>query len=335
MVLGVFTFAAPWLSSLYSTSLISAVIALIFVRVIVWWMYLVEVNHAGLTTHHANGFNRVWLKPLFSFGSWITLSNIIGPVMMYMDRFVIVSVLGVSSVAFYVAPYEVVTKLLVIPAAISTVLFPFFARSSVNRFHDSAVKLNQGLMYSLVLLYPLCLIGTYFSGEWLSLWLGQEFSEQGRFVVIWLVAGILLNGISQVLFAKVQGFGRSDWTAILHLLELLPYLLLLWYGLKEWGIAGAAFAWFVRVLIDTVGLVFLVGKINSLNLKRSAKTLITIFFATIGLLIAICLESFGARVAVFSFLFVAYSIYAFIKIRQEKLALFFKGSNRDSEVQDA
>lgn len=319
MALGVGTFVAPCIASIYSSSLVSAVVSLVAVRVVVWLMHLVEVKRAGLLVGTKQHFNQIWLKPLFSFGGWITISNIVGPVMIYMDRFVIVSVLGVASVAFYVAPFEVVTKLLVIPAAISGVLFPFFARSSVNGRSDAPIKLNQGLCYSLILLYPLCLVGSYLSGEWLGLWLGEAFSEQGKIVVIWLVAGVLMNGIAQVLFAKVQGVGRSDWTAALHVIEVLPYLAVLWFSLKGWGIAGAAFAWFLRVMVDALALVFLVWKINPLNLKYSKKTLSVIFICLIGLLMPILIEPLLNRMIVLSVLLFVYLIMSFKIIRQDSI----------------
>ena len=119
MVLGVGTFLAPYLASLHSHSLVGAIQALFAVRILVWGMYFFAVRQSRILDVVSQSFKLNWLKPLFSFGGWMTVTNIIGPLMTYMDRFVIASILGASSVAYYVAPYEVVTKLLVIPVAIS------------------------------------------------------------------------------------------------------------------------------------------------------------------------------------------------------------------------
>ena len=45
----------------------------------------------------------------------MTVSNVVGPIMVYLDRFLIGALLPMAAVTQYVTPYEVVTKLTVIP----------------------------------------------------------------------------------------------------------------------------------------------------------------------------------------------------------------------------
>ena len=45
----------------------------------------------------------------------MTVSNVVNPLMVYFDRFLIGGRISMSAVAFYVTPYEVVTKLSMIP----------------------------------------------------------------------------------------------------------------------------------------------------------------------------------------------------------------------------
>ncbi|NIP58768.1 MAG: flippase, partial [Gemmatimonadetes bacterium] len=66
-------------------------------------------------------------------------------------------------------------------------------------------------------------------------------------VARWLAAGVFLNGVAQVPFALVQGVGRPDLSARFHLLEAPFYFLVLWIGLRWWGIIGAAVAWSLRM----------------------------------------------------------------------------------------
>ncbi len=47
--------------------------------------------------------------------------------MVYLDRFVIGAAIALPAVAYYSAPYEIVTRLWLIPAALAGVLFPAFA----------------------------------------------------------------------------------------------------------------------------------------------------------------------------------------------------------------
>src|ERR1041385_1581090 len=67
---------------------------------------------------------------LFGFGAWVTVSNLVGSIMVYIDRFVIGAQVSIAAVAFYTAPYEVLTRLGVIPAALSGALYPALAAAS-------------------------------------------------------------------------------------------------------------------------------------------------------------------------------------------------------------
>jgi O-antigen/teichoic acid export membrane protein len=70
---------------------------------------------------------------------------------------------------------------------------------------------------------------------------------------------VFISCLAQVPFALVQGVGRPDLTAKLHLIELPGYLLALWYLSTRYGIDGAAIAWTARAFIDALVL-FVIAK---------------------------------------------------------------------------
>ena len=324
IVLGVGTFVGPYIASLFGASLIYAAYSLVLVRVISWVMHFYVVHNTALLKTKSLNYHGKWLKPLFSFGGWMTVSNVIGPLMVYLDRFVIAAIIGASAVAYYVAPYEVVTKMWAVPAAISGVLFPLFAKEWQKNPITSAKFLNQGVTYVLIFLYPLVLFMSLFAHEWLLIWLNQEFSVNGAVIVGWLAAGVLVNSVAQIIFAKVQGAGRADWTAKLHMLEVLPYLLILWFALKHFGIAGAAFAWFLRVTVDMFGLVYAAGKLNANNLGALTKPLILTMLGVVPLIVSIYIQSLPVRSMLALVVFSAYLIITVQRLRSDNMIMFLK-----------
>lgn len=187
---------------------------------------------------------------LLSFGGWITVSNVISPLMVYLDRFVIGAVVSMSAVAYYATPHEVVTRLWIVPGAVVGVLFPAFA-SVLQRDRVRVARLFKGgLAANLMLLSLPTLILVGFAEPLLNLWLGPDFAAHSAPVVRVMAIAVLINSLAQVPFALVQAAGRPDLTAKLHLGELLPYLVLLAYCTQTWGIQGAAFTWALRVTID-------------------------------------------------------------------------------------
>jgi len=323
-VLGVGAFVAPYLTSFYEVSLVFAVVGIIWVRLIVWGMYLLAVQNSSVILKKSKRFEPIWLKPLLRFGGWMTVTNVIGPLMVYFDRFFIASVLGAVSVAYYAAPYEVVTKMWVIPAAISGVLFPLFAKEWQRDTSRITAILDKGIRYTLLVIYPAGLVLVYFSTEWLSLWLGTDFSLQAKHVVVWLVSGVVVNSIAQIFFAQVQGGGNADWTAKLHLIELLPYLLLLWFLVDKWGISGVAFAWFVRVVFDFLGLLYLSRKMNPTQFHNLNESLKVILFSTLVLLFAAIQLSLSMRVLIFSGVLLLYTAFFIKQLKKDHLFSDFR-----------
>src|SRR5260370_3776173 len=67
------------------------------------------------------------VHPLLVLGGWMTVSNLVSPIIVYLDRFLIWALLSVSTVAAYTVPFGMVTRLTVIPGAMAGVLLPPFA----------------------------------------------------------------------------------------------------------------------------------------------------------------------------------------------------------------
>ena len=55
-------------------------------------------------------FDSSQVRPLLVAGGWLTLINMLGPVIGYADRFIIATTMSASAVSLYVTPQEIVTK---------------------------------------------------------------------------------------------------------------------------------------------------------------------------------------------------------------------------------
>ncbi|MEM1989646.1 MAG: flippase [Candidatus Bathyarchaeia archaeon] len=188
---------------------------------------------------------------LFSFGGWVLVSNVVGPILVYLDRFLIGSLLTMDAVAYYTAPYEAVTRLWIIPASLTMTLFPAFSTLEGVKDRQKLVTLfARAIKYVLLVLTPIVIVLEVFAKEILQIWLGSDFSIESKTVMRLLTFGVLVNSLAHIPFALLQGIGRSDITAKFHLLELPISVGLTWFLIKEIGIQGAALAWTLRVGID-------------------------------------------------------------------------------------
>ena len=261
-VLGIGTFIGPLLVVSLGGSLVYVMEMLVVIRIAGWYAHKRAVaKHTNIDREHFT-FDRQWLKPLFTFGGWMTVTNIVGPLMVYLDRFVIGATLSVAAISYYIVPYEVVTRAWIIPAAITGVLFPVFSAYWNTDQEKSAQYMHKGALYATIILFPAFGVLTYLAPEILTLWLGEKFAQEGTAVLRWLAAGALVASVAQIFFALIQGAGRADWTGKLHLAEAIPYWLLLLYLLDRYAIVGAAIAWFVRTAVDAFALMWLAARLG-------------------------------------------------------------------------
>ncbi len=253
--LGASVFVAPLCVLPFSHSLTPVIAALLLTRAAAAgvFFYLCVRTLPSLKTDLSFRWQEALM--LLRVGGWMMLSNLIGPLLMYIDRFVVGILVSTAAVAYYATPYEAVSKVLVIPAALAGVLFPAFATlRSMDQKRASRVYI-LGLKYSFLILLPLIFATVAFSSTGLTLWLGTDFAAHSSLVLQLLAIGVLVSGFGQVSFALIQGFGRPDLAAKLELVELPIYLVAIWVLVSRYGIAGAAAAWLIRAIIDA-GILF-------------------------------------------------------------------------------
>lgn len=196
--------------------------------------------------------NRVYLKSLLGFGGWLTVSAVIGPTMVYFDRFILSSMFGTKNIAFYTVPSELVMRLLSLPGAGVRTLFARFSRKQTA---DECLIYRLSLIFfalaACLLVAPLFILAKPI----LILWMGQGFTGEPVMILRILLIGFIFNTIAQVPFTSLQAKGLSKQTALVHCTEVIPYLLALYLLINSYGMIGAAIAWSLRGLVDM--LVFL------------------------------------------------------------------------------
>jgi O-antigen/teichoic acid export membrane protein len=266
--LGVFTFAAPLLVLPFSPRLPAVVAVLAGGRVAAWAVHLVLCLRAAPDLRRGLAFAPAQVRPLLGMGGWMTASNVVGPLIVYLDRLLIGARLSLEAVTLYATPWELVTKLLIVPAAAAQVLFPALAGALAADPARAQRLFGRGLRALALALLPPTLLIVALAPQILHAWLGPSFAGESATVMRLLAVGVFLNGLAQVPFAVIQGAGRADLTGRLHLVELPLYLALLLALLRWGGLAGAALAWTVRAAADAVALVVLAERVSGVGWRR-------------------------------------------------------------------
>lgn len=259
-IVGISNFLGPLIILPFSKTLTSVVAVITIFRFLAWIIHIrLCISVFPALVHYR--VVREAIRPLFALGGWMTVSNLLNPLLGSSDRFMIAAIVSVTAVAYYATPYEIMTRILVIPGALTGVLFPAFSTSSAGDREHTCVLFAWATKIVYLCMFPLILVFVMFGGYGLQLWLGPDFAAKSTHILQLFAVNVFLSSVALVAFALIQAAGRPDITAKINLLELLVYLPFAWLLIHARGIEGAAWAWFARIAVDTVILFFVVRRL--------------------------------------------------------------------------
>ena len=264
LILGILNFTLPVLSVLlFGNSLIFIVYTLVFTRAIILILHILilnkKINFISFFLQKKDDFKLD--SKLLHFGAWMTLSNIVSPLMVNADRFFISYILGASLVAYYTIPFDLVIRFLILPAALTSVLFPRFSSLLNLSVAESADLYYKSLSNIFKIMSILTIITIALSYWGLKIWINQTVADKSYLLLIILSIGVFFNSLAQVPFSLIQAAGKVKQTSMLHIIEFVAYAILLSLLLKYFGLIGASVAFVFRTIIDFVYLHMMSKKI--------------------------------------------------------------------------
>lgn len=254
--------AGPFVAAQFTPDLAWATISLLGVRV----AQLVAL--AAVLAHHQqlpvtrlaarllSACDWPQLRRLLSFGGWMTVSSVLGPVIVYADRFVIGLLVGASAVSLYAIPFDVVSRFPVLIASACSVLLPELVRVSVQVAQGqvtatewrSVLRRATGIAGGLVLAGTG--IGWWLLPDFMVWWMGAAFAADATLVAQVLLIAFAINALAQIPYTGLLALGQTRTIATIHLLECLPCLACLWWAVSHHGLLGAAWVCVARGLVD-------------------------------------------------------------------------------------
>lgn len=315
---GIGTYVAPVAVVLMSPNLAWVVFSLFIVRLVtvlvLFRMTLKLVNGKRLP----NTESRRLLGEILGFGGWVTVSNIIDPVLNYLDRFVIGAVLTMSAVAYFATPLEVVVKLVVIPAALITSLFPAFSSLYATGKEKLYDLMTDSYHYMRGGMFLICSMGILLAEPILNFWLSEEFAIHSTLVLQILMLGFFVNSIAKIPYTHLQSMGRPDITAKIHLAELPFFVALIIWVTPVHGIIGVAIIRFLRLLIDMLLMMYF-SKKRAPSVTTGLPLLVSyIILLAILIIVSMHMPSYELLFLISIFILIAFSVYFFFVESDER-----------------
>ena len=248
VAMGAWMFIAPALAIAWQDASVGGItIYLVVGRFVV--MAGLFIPLLRVLTQGGRGFDRTDLANLWGYGIWVTITGIIGPLMVFGDRFFVSAAVGADQLPLYAIPQEGLLRLLLIPGALTSALLPRLAAAAPA---EAAQEYRRQLARVAWLMGGISVVALGLAHPVLRVWISDEFATRALPIVAVLCVGIWINSIASLPFTLLQARGNPRLTALFHLAELAAYLVVLSWAAGHWGLMGAAIAWVARVMLDAV-----------------------------------------------------------------------------------
>ncbi len=329
---GILSYLGPLMVLPFSHAIDAMVAAMVLVRIGGWFAGFAMCLRVLPELRRPLRPRREVLRPLLSFGGWVTVSGIVGPIMVYFDRFLIGGLISVAAVSYYTVPQQITGKLGVLPGAMGGVVFAALASAFNRDSARAAVLFERAARYTMLALFAPVLLIVVFAPEGLSLWVGSSFAAHSAPVLRWFAVAAFVNCLAWTPYGLVQAANRPDLTAKLHLAELPFYLAMLWWVLPRYGIEGAAVAYTVRVAVDTVAFLVMARRL----LPQAASAVERIAMLACGALAVIAAgilpSDLASKCAFAAIALIAFAGAGWFRLLQPEERVFVRGWLRPSRV---
>jgi O-antigen/teichoic acid export membrane protein len=252
--LGIVTYAGPLLALLAGGDARIAVGVIVAGRFLYWAAHFPVLSDVAHDAARPLWPSRTALHELARVGGWITVSNVVSPIIVQADRVVVASSFPIATTGWYGAAAEAATKQWLFTSALLPVVFPAMTASVKLAPERAAAMLERASKMILLMLLPAVLVLVLFAAPGLRLWLGPAYAPSAAPVLRWLAAAVYINALAQVAYALLQSGVDARSPALLHMVELPLYVAMLIVLANKLGVVGVAIAWFVRMAVDSVAL---------------------------------------------------------------------------------
>lgn len=259
---GVLLLIGPYLCAQVDTHLVWASLSILLVRLIYFGALVralaltEQIGFCATLAIVQRHSERRVLIGLLRVGGWISLSSALGPIVIYTDRFVIALFLGGTAVAAYSVPFDLIARFPFLVASACSVLLPALIHATAFTVQDEKAgetwmrTFRYATSATIVFSFGGVALGWFILPHFMMWWVGPEFSANTVDIARYLLVAFAINAVAQVPLTGLQAMRDTRIVAMIHLFEVGPYLLLLFWAVEHHGVAGAAVACIVRAIVD-------------------------------------------------------------------------------------
>lgn len=266
-------FILPLVAVWVFQSLQAAVAAIFVVRTLACMALYLMVKRQSVMAGSVPQYSRKEFRSLFHFGKWMTVSNIVSPIIGYTDRVFLSMVRPIGHLAYYTVPADIANRLQVFPKSLLNALYPVL--SGMDSREKIQVMSLRALRVILVLLAPSFLTVILFAQDLLTLWMGAEFAVRSTLALQIVLPGLTASALGLVPQYVLQSRARTDIIGKIHVWLTIGYVPLGLPVIIWWGVEGAALVWTLRSVAEAALMFWFAFPLRRWKNRRALSEMLT------------------------------------------------------------
>jgi len=212
------------------------------------------------------------LSEIFGYSGFVLLFQLASRISFQTDALVLASVVSVASVVWFGVANSLLLYLTQLIVGVSNVLMPKISElDALNETEAIRVNYLRVTRITGLFVFPICLSLHLYGGDFIQLWMGDNYREISKYVLSVLALGysffLVQRGVG---FPVLMGMSKMKWpTLIMFVGALVNLLLSIWWG-RLYGISGVAWGTACPTILVAFLLMFYISSLLRISIATVA-----------------------------------------------------------------
>src|SRR5580765_5021242 len=222
--------------------------------------------------------NTQYLRPLLKFGGATMVATFASMLLGNSEKLVLTKFVSVQALAHYSIAFTFANLATMFALAMLQSLIPAFSQiATPEKSREFDDLFSRSMRLTLIWALPTVMVLFVIAKPFFSLWAGEEYGRESTIPLYFLLIGFIFGLLAFVPVASITAFGRQDIFVKLYWIELPIYLVIAVILVNALGIVGAALAWSIRVMIDSIILRHMSARITGHSFRLASAALPLLF----------------------------------------------------------
>ena len=181
---------------------------------------------------------------------WSFQSNILSPLIMNGDKFIVSGILGLNNVAIYGPTVDIALRSIMLPASFSSAIIPKISKGISENSKKYLPQIRKyNLINILISIFNFVILSTCFK-YFLRFIFSDKFAASAEPLIFIISIGILFNSLAFFPYSYLSSISKFKLLAKIHFTDFLFFLITLIFLSFRYGLIGSAIAWSLRAFLD-------------------------------------------------------------------------------------